>query len=167
MIRRSLPRIVRRRLRRAAGGSADPGDRGVTFTVSYVLTIAITTLLIAGVLLASGQIVRDQREMTIRNEATVVGDEVAASVMAADRLVRDGSGANATVGVELPRVLAETPYTVTLSADAIVVETRAPQIRVEIPLRSRTAIASETVAGGDIRVVYVPGSDVLTIERVP
>lgn len=154
----------RRWLRRVIAGATSTDIRGVTFTVSYVLTLGITVLLVAGVLITAGQVVQDQRELAIEDEATVVGDEVAASVMAADRLVREGNNGAVTIGVDLPRTLADRTYTITLTSDAVVVETTSPQVRLEVPLRSVTTIQSETVAGGDLRVVYESGS--VTIEAV-
>lgn len=161
-------RVVHRWLRGVIDGAGSTDARGVTFTVSYVLTLGITVLLVAGVLITAGQVVQDQRELAIEDEATVVGDEVAASVMAADRLARDGSDAEVTVGVDLPRTLADRPYTIELTADAIVVETTSPQVRVEVPLRSETEIRPETVAGGDLRVVYQSDTEPpsVTIEAV-
>lgn len=151
--------------------ATQPADeRGVSFTVSYVLTLGIAIVLITGVILAAGQVVRDQRQETITDQATVGADKVAASVMAADRLVQNGRLASATrvtVGVDLPARLAGEPYTVTLTTASVdprvVVETEAPAVRAEVPLTNETAIDATTVTGGPVRVVLV--NDRLTLEE--
>lgn len=147
-------------------GPLSTDARGVSFTVSYVLTLGITVLLVAGVLFTAGQVVSDQRRLAIEDEGTVVGDEVAASVMATDRLARHGSDTAVTVGVDLPRLLADRPYTIELTADAVVVETTDPQVRIEVPLANQSTVRSETVAGGDLQVVYEDDSGI-TIQAGP
>lgn len=142
-------------------------DRGVSFTVSYVLSLSIAVLLISGVVIATGEVVRDQRESTVRSEATVVGDEVAASVMTADRLVRTGTNPTLTMAVELPDQLADSSYSVAVNATgtpAVVVKTASPTVRVRVPLATNTNLTSTTVTGGDLAVVYRPGTGNITLE---
>lgn len=153
------------------GRRARSGERGVSFTVSYVVTLAITVVLVAGILLAAGQVVGDQRERTVRDQATVVGDKVAAAVMAADRLVRAGNESNvdATVGVDLPERFVDEPYVVELtdgSPPAVVVRTNTPPVSARVPLRSDTALEPTTVTGGPVQVTYLPDEDALTLEEV-
>lgn len=160
--------------RRRALRSGRRDDRGVSFTVSYVLSLSIAVLLVSGVILATGEVVRDQRASAIRSEATVVGDEVAASVMAADRLARLGDDSAVAMTVRLPERLADTPYTVSLdvdgSAKAVVVRTESPSIAVRVPLTSETPVDETTVAGGDVRIAYESdggGSSSITLRGEP
>lgn len=144
----------------------DDGDRGVSFTVSYVLTLAITVLLVSGVVLAVGEVVRDQRESAVRDQATVVGDDVAATVMAADRLVRNGNDSSVAIRVSLADELAGTPYVVELTVDpspAVVVRTQSPSVTVRVPVQNRTALRGATVTGGDVRVTSLDGNETLTV----
>lgn len=70
-------------------------DRGVSPVFGYALTLSISTLLIAGLLMAAGGYVDTQRERTSENELEVIGHQVAADIAAADRLNRtDGSDAD-------------------------------------------------------------------------
>lgn len=145
-------------IRSFAGPEWQCGERGVSFTVSYVLTVAIAVVLISGVLLAVGQVVNDRRIDTIRGEATVVGDQTAAAVMSADRLGRNGNLSNVSLTLQLPERLANQPYTVKLGATAsdavIIVRTQSPSVTVSVPLENRTRIENATVTGPDVRVVY-------------
>lgn len=139
--------------RRTAGA-----DRGVSFTVGYVLTIAIAVVLIAGVVIAVGQVVDDRRNETVRGGATVVGDQTAAAVMEVDRLARHGGESNVSIALRLPARLAGQPYTVSLRADAtdafVVVRTESPSVSVRTPLTNSTHLTETTVTGDDIRIVH-------------
>lgn len=143
-------------------------DRAVSFTVSYVLTIAIAVLLVSGILFTAGELVRDQRDGAVRDEGTVVADETAATVMAVDRLARMGSESTASVAVPLPRTLATQPYTVTLretdSGPVVVVRTDAPAVSVTLPVVVEAPVTDSTVSGGPARVVYDPVSGLELVE---
>lgn len=151
-------------------GDAHHSDRGVSFTVSYVLTVAIAVILVAGVLLAAGQVVNDRRTETIQGEATVVGDQTAAAVMSADRLGRSGNRSNVSMALRLPERLAGQPYTVALRSDGsdarVVVRTQSPSVAVSVPLTNRTRIENATVTGPDVRVVFnTTATERLTLEQ--
>lgn len=133
-------------------------DRGVSFTVGYVLTVAIAVVLITGVVVSVGQVVADQRSETIRSGASVVGDQTAAAVMEVDRLARHGGASNVSIALRLPDRLAGQPYTVSLRGNDtdsfVVVRTEEPSVSVSTPLTNSTHLEETTVTGEDIRVVH-------------
>lgn len=143
-------------------------ERAVSFTVGYVLTVAIAVLLVGGMFVSVGQVVGDERMRTIQAEAEVVGDQTAAGLMAADRLVQRGDRTNVSIDLRLPTRLAGQSYSITLRANAtdsfVIVRTRIPQATVRTPVINRTPIENVTVAGSNIRVTYRVGGR-LTIER--
>lgn len=152
-------------------GVARPGrgaDRGVSFTVGYVLTVAIAVVLVGGVLLTVGQVIADERRDTVRAEAVVAGDQTAAAVMAADRLVGQGNGSNLTLDLRLPDRLADQPYSISLRANAstatVIVRPHSLPITVRTSLKNRTRIEPATVIGGDVRVVYNRTGERLTLD---
>ena len=49
-------------------------DRAVSTTLGYVLSLAIASILISGLMLATAGFVEGQREQVIRSELEVVGD---------------------------------------------------------------------------------------------
>lgn len=155
------------RVRPSVRGGWWSDERGVSFTVSYVLTVAIAVVLVAGLSLSVGHLVRDQQTESIRSEATVVGDQTAAAVMASDRLVQRGTSSAVSVALRLPDRLGGQPYTVTLEASAtnadVVVSTRSPSVTVSVPLRNGTHIEEATVAGPDVRVVHDVSDGTLTL----
>lgn len=143
-------------------------ERGVSFTLGYVLTVAIAVVLVGGVLVTVGQVVSEERRGTVRDEAAVVGDQTAAAVMAADRLVQQGNGSNITIDLRLPDRLADQPYTVTLRANAsdavVLVETETPSVTVVTALTNQTRVEAATVVGSEVRVVYNRSGQRLTLD---
>lgn len=146
-------------------------ERGVSFTVSYALTLAIATLLVTGIIATAGYVLQSERERAIQEQSQVVADDVAASLMATDRLVQSGNNSNVTVVRSLPRRVVDEPYTVELrgaAAGAVVtVRTESPAVAAHVPLRNRTAVANETVTGGSLRIVYRSGTGELTLQEGP
>lgn len=144
-------------------------DRGVSFTVSYALTVAIATLLVAGVVASAGFVLQEQREEVVREELRVIGNDVSSVVMATDRLAMAGNSSNATVRRSLPARAINQPYTMRLAATSdgavLTLRTDSPAVTVRVPLRNRTAIANESVTGGPVRVVYRSSTGKLTIEE--
>lgn len=143
-------------------------ERGVSFTLGYVLTVSIAVLLVGTMFISAGQLVTDEQTRTIRAEAEVVGDQTAAGFMAADRLIQRGNRSNVTIDLRLPQRLAGQSYSITVRANeseaSIVVSTESPSVTVVTPMVNRTPIAETTVAGSDIRVIY-RANDRLTLER--
>jgi len=111
-------------------------SRAVSTTLGYVLSLAIATLLITGLIIAGGGYVDAQREQVIRDELTVVGQQLAADVERADRLVRAGE---APLTVRVNKTFSDrvtgSNYRVSFdpAASAIVLETNRPFIAREFP----------------------------------
>lgn len=134
------------------------GDRGVSTVVGYVFALGISSLLVIGLLVATGGYVSDQRQSTVREELEVIGEQVAADLAASDRLVRAG-GDEIRVSRKFPDEVTGVPYTIEIDPAAgdrvtIQLSTEDPAVVVEVGVRIRTAVAARTVAGGDIVVRY-------------
>jgi len=145
--------------------------RAVSTTLSYVLSLAIATLLITGLITAGGSYVDTQREQVIRDELTVIGQQLAADVERADRLVRAGNpGPGNSVTVTLNRTLSNRvtgeSYDITLvpSEEAIVLNTTQPDVTIRIGIANQTNLASSSARGGDIQIRYA--SDKLEVRNV-
>lgn len=135
--------------------------RAVTSTLSYVITLAIATVLVTGLLIAGGQFVGDQREEVIRTEMRVVGQQVAADIQRADRLVQAGE-ATGTPTVELTQ---EYPQRVTGSSyeihlvpaggnSHVELTSTLQEVIVRVNVTSETALVESRSNGGTVRVVY-------------
>ena len=135
-------------------------DRAVSVTVNYVLSLAITTLLVGGLLFAAGDVVGDRRDAVVRGELSVVGERVVAGLATADRLAQSGADTVA-LDVEAPDRVANQGYTIGVNgtAGSLRLATEEPAVRVSIPLGNRTPVADSTVQGGDVRVVLTAAGE--------
>ncbi|MFB6121499.1 MAG: hypothetical protein ABEJ68_10330 [Halobacteriaceae archaeon] len=134
-------------------------DRAVSTVVTWTLTLLITTLLITGLLVATGNQIESRTESVTQTELSVVGQRVAADLAAADRLAASGATA-VRVDTSLPARVASGQYRVRLTATngsaTIVVLTDDRSVRV--PVGNRTAVRNSTVSGGDLHVVLDGGA---------
>lgn len=133
-------------------------DRGVSVMVGYVLGLVIATLLISGLLIATGDVIGDRREAIVRGELEVVGQRISAGLATADRLAQTG-GDRVSLEVAVPRRVAGASYTVEVDAarQVVVLETTDPAVTVSVPFRNRTAVATTTATGGDVEIVLDGG----------
>jgi len=148
-------------------------ERAVSSTLSYTLTLAITAILITGLLTAGGAFVSDQRETVVRSELRTVGQQMAADIERADRLVRaaDTSGAT-TVRItdQYPDRLAGTTYSTELVSNApgpakqeLVLEAVDPDVRVTVSMYLQSDVGNSNAGSGAMAVRYT-GSE-LVIEN--
>lgn len=136
-------------------------DRATSIQIGYTLSLAITALLISGLLIATGGLVESRQEQTIRSELTVVGERVATNLMSADRLASTGgSNAEVRVTVSLPDRVAGSGYRVTVNSSTsppqLVLTSTDPAVTVTVPFETTTTVDAGTVSGGDVRIVLTP-----------
>lgn len=139
-------------------------DRAVSTALGYVLMLTVATLLVSGLLLATGNFVDGQRDRTTREGLSVAGQQTAGAIETADRLVRTSEADPSTLVVEqrLPRRVAGVGYTIRVrdtggGAEIELVPTDAAtgsSRTVTVPLSNRTAVAATSVQGGRIEVTY-------------
>jgi hypothetical protein len=133
-------------------------DRGASTTLGYVLSLAVATVVVVGLLAGAGGFVGDQRDRAVRTEFEVLGERVASDVTAVDRLARSGDDVNASVESELPRTVAGTQYEVRVTGGAsgatILLHADQPDVTVRVPVANETPIAPTNVTGGRLRVAY-------------
>ncbi|RDI70819.1 DUF7266 family protein [Halopelagius longus] len=93
-------------------------DRAVSTAIGYVLTLIITTMLVSGLLFASGQFVEDEREQVVREELSTLAEQLAAGVADADRLSSGDEAGTVRVAVDLPTRVAGNAYLVEVSNES-------------------------------------------------
>ncbi|MFC7226278.1 hypothetical protein N0B31_02600 [Salinirubellus salinus] len=135
-------------------------DRAVNTTVGYVLTLGISSLLIVGLLVTAGGFVEDQRQTTVRQELSVVGQQVASDLSGADRLVRVG-GSEVTVRSSLPGEVTGIRYRVEVDPaptpsgpTTLRLSTSEPNVVVEVAVRTASEVAPASFDGGDLVVTW-------------
>lgn len=148
-------------------------DRAVSTTLGYALTLAITTLLVTGLLVGVGGFVEDQRERAIRSELQVVGQQMAADVQAGDRFAETGD-TTFTIRRDLPNEVAGTSYTVEVVGDPandppeetyLRLSTSNPDIVVEVDMALRTHIEEASFTGSRLVVSYDTGTGKLEVDN--
>ena len=138
-------------------------DRGTVPALTYVLAIGITSLLIAGLLITANGYLTDRREQVVRNELEVVGERLAAEVVAADQ-VSDGGGRVAQ-RTTVPTDIAGAGYHVSLAdcptaGACLRLESADPDVNASatVPVNNRSDIRLARVDPRTIRIVTEPGA---------
>jgi FlaG/FlaF family flagellin (archaellin) len=140
-------------------------DRAVSTTVSYVLNIAVATILMSTLLITGTGLIDDQRERTVRTELRVVGNQLADGVATVDRLANANRTQSAVIGRDLPRKVAGETYTIAVHGGSdpyLLLSTSNPDIEISVNLTSltdasgdpRTTLVDAAVSGGNLRLVY-------------
>ncbi|MDL5360451.1 hypothetical protein [Halalkalicoccus sp. NIPERK01] len=140
-------------------------DRGVSVTVNYVLTLAITAILLSGLFVASGSLIQSQSERAIQDELDVLGERLAADLSTADRLAEsaDGEAAHVRVSTELPRRVAGTAYSIEITWTEnggngyaeLTFRTSDPEIESSTRVVTATEVtAVSELRGGDLVITY-------------
>jgi hypothetical protein len=150
-------------------GTAD--DRGQSTTLDYTLSLAVATLVLTALFTTAGDFVTDQRQDVIRTELSVIGQHVASEVTAADRLVQSGDADRLVANRSLPDRATGSSYSIDI-ADApggpqlrqVTLSTENPEVSVTVRFRTATDLVETAVQGGDVTVVYDPGSDELEVQ---
>jgi hypothetical protein len=141
-------------------------DRAVSTALGYVLTLSIASLLVTGLLVAGSGFVEDRREQVVREELTVIGQQVGSDLARADRLVlaADSSGGDLTVQLNrtYPDRVTGSPYRIAIDPpDGVVLTASKPDITVTVSVKSDTALGPSSADGGDIQLAYDSGNLVI------
>lgn len=147
--------------------SAVTDERAVSTVMGYTLTLGISSLLIIGLLVATGGFVDDHRHQTVRDELQVLGQQLASDLSAADRLVQSG-GTEVSIRRQLPEETTGLSYRITVdpgSPAVIRLSTSSPDVTVEVPVPMTTTVQGSTLDGGPIAIVYDDGTGQLEVKN--
>ena len=135
-------------------------ERAVSTALGYVLSLAISSLLISGLMLAAGGFVETEREQVIRSELIVVGQTLIADIEGADRLASAIDG-DVRVKSTLPRRVGSSSYSINISTGGFGDRTRtmnltadSVDVKVTLELVTNTKVETGTVGGGELVIVY-------------
>lgn len=135
-------------------------ERAASITLNYVLAIAISAVLVTGLLVAGGNFVADQQESVVRNELSVVGQRLAADIERVDRMVAAGDDVDAArINRSLPTAAVGERYDVELDASPdpeLVLTAEGADVSVSVSISNRTSLADSSVRSGSVAVVYDP-----------
>jgi hypothetical protein len=137
-------------------------DRAVSTTLGYVLALAISSLLVSGLLVAGGSFVDDERQRVTTDELEVLGGQLAEGYHDADRLASTSGATNASVRVTLTDRAAGSGYTVTVVERSspsdepyhydLVFESNAADASATVTIRTAHEVAETSVSGGPVVV---------------
>lgn len=148
--------------------------RAVSSVLGYVLTLGITAMLVAGLMMAAGGFVDGQRERVVHSELEVVSERFATDLEHADRLAAtlDGDDGVARVDSQLPQTVAGLQYEIAvdeLEGDddtyRITVSTtsQSAEVTTSTTVGVEAGIEETTVRGGDLQIAYDPDGDELEV----
>lgn len=154
---------------------SDGSDRGMSIALTHVLTIGITTILVAMLLMAGSTMLDSEIERSTETALETVGERLAGDIDNVDRMaVAEGQNAStATLVSDQPRTVANSGYTVTVLSPHDCAGDRAPlldgsnpcleleasntDVIVYVPVKVENEgdlETDQTVQGGAIRIEY-------------
>ena len=145
-------------------------ERAVSSTLNYVLSLAIASILVTGLLLAGGTFVDDRRQEVIRNELRVIGQQVASDLERADRLLRAGETDGSTevsIVRQFPERITGINYRLELrpgSPDRVALIAASQNVEVTVNVDTRATLASSNAQGGAIAVSWDQSANALVID---
>lgn len=143
-------------------------DRGVSVALNYALSLAIATILLSALLFSTGDLIENRQQEVYIEEMEVVGQRLAANIMAADKLAQTDPVA-VHINTSLPRIVGGADYVVSITADGsgseLVLTSREPSVEVTVPLVNTTDLESTTVDGGEIHIHVASDGDLVVENR--
>lgn len=140
-------------------------DRGVTSPIEYVITFAISGILVTGLVIGATGLVEDQRSRTVEAQMNVVGQQLAGSLEQVDREITTGS-TSVRIVRDLPDELVGQGYTVTVQSDVVVVSSPVANDDLAVPYQTDEPVDSTpvTLNGGDIVIEWDDSTDTLEVQ---
>lgn len=143
-------------------------DRGMSIALTHVLTIGITTILIAMLLMAGSTMLESETERSTETALETVGERLAGDIDNVDRMADDSD--DVSLVSDRPRTVSNSGYTVTtLSADdcgdrapllndsnpCLELDASSADVTVYVPVTVDNGLKSDTsVSGGSIEITY-------------
>lgn len=132
-------------------------DRAVSVTVGYAMNLTLMTILLSGLFIASGGLIESERERVATDELDVIGQQITAELMAADRLASASNESTIELTVELPDRVAGSRYTIDTNDSENELELSATELdaKTRVPFTTNKSVTSEsTVRGGDLTIEF-------------
>ncbi|MFC7234478.1 DUF7266 family protein [Halosegnis marinus] len=131
--------------------------RAQSTTVGYLLSVAVATLLVVGLVAGVGTFVESEQRAAVDDQLRVVADRLAAQAVAVDTLARRNGG-TAYTEPDLPARVVGSTYRVALvveGGDTLVrVSTADPAVTVTVPVAVGVPVTESGTTGGDLALCY-------------
>jgi len=152
-------------------------DRGVSISVTHVLTLGITTILIAMLLMSTSTLLETERTRNTEASLETIGEQIAHDISVVDQSIDNSS--TITVVTDQPRQAGGERYTVTMlnkskcqqapllsdSSDCLHLTASGTDAEAYVPIKTDTPIKNESSApGGRIVLSYTTDTEEIRIE---
>ncbi|QLG62799.1 DUF7266 family protein [Halorarum salinum] len=137
-------------------------DRAVSVTVNYVIALALSAILVSGLLVAGGTFLENRQESVTREEFDVLGEQLATGIAETDSMAATGAD-ELRVAVQLPGSVAESGYLIRVSENApptdqpgeyvLTFSSPVSDVSRNVTVRTQVPMAETQVAGGTVVVV--------------
>ncbi|RQG99676.1 DUF7266 family protein [Natrarchaeobius oligotrophus] len=142
-------------------------DRALSTAVTHVLTMGITTILVAGLLMSSGTLIEVQSDRSAEQSLETIGERLAGEIADVDRLGGDGDAVNVTASH--PETVAGSTYRIELeersacagdplldgNADCLRLTANGADVEVIVPIASESDLEyGSTATGGTIEIEH-------------
>ena len=143
--------------------------RGASVAITHSLTLGITALLIASLLIGAGGLLERQQERVATQGLQNVAEGTANDLKSVDRLANRSHGGEVVSVTSMPHRIAGENYDIALvdrggDRSVLYANMTTPDVVAAVEFKSDTPICERTITSGPLRVVYDPGADCLTIE---
>lgn len=143
-------------------------DRGVSVALNYTLSIAIAAVLLTAMLFSTGDIVENRQQEVYLEELEVIGNRIAANIMAADRLAQTNPDA-VHVNMTSPNVVGGADYNVKIEpgpdGSELVLTSRRPDLEVRVSVLNTTPLKPASLDGGGIHIYQAADGDLVVENR--
>lgn len=92
-------------------------DRAVSIAITHVLTIAVTTIVLAGLLMGASTVLDREQTRSGEQSLETIGERLANELEDVDRLADDSEENTVTVYAEHPETVSGSSYTVEVAED--------------------------------------------------
>lgn len=153
--------------------SVTADERAVSVAISHALTVAITTILLSGLLVGTGSFVETQETRVADEQINEIGHDVVTQVHNLDQLSASGDDVTGNVELQYPRRIVDSyRYEIRLidsgsdlltGQQGIIVEVEDLDRRQGFDIDDDTDIAVSSTDGPNVNVTLCP-SDEITLE---
>ena len=139
-------------------GAVHSDNRGISVAVSHALSLAITAVLLSGLLVGAGTFVESNEQRVADTQLSEIGHSVATQVDTLDRLDATGENVETTVELGYPRAIVGThSYTVSLTEEAVVVASEPLDRRVTVEIETETELVASEASPPDVQLALCEG----------
>jgi hypothetical protein len=136
-------------------------ERAVSVAVTHALTVAISTVLVSGLIVGAGTLLESQQQNVGEQQLEEIGSDAVSYINTFDRLNQTGEDVNVSVEPEYPeRIVGSFRYTIQLNEDSLVVRSVRLDRSVEYPIETDVEIDQSAISGADVEINLCEGEEI-------